>query len=369
VKKDDAPLLNDVEMFMTGADANRLDVILHFLSKGMDPDTRGKNGFTAIMVAAGKGSLDVIELLLARGADVNLANNEGLTALMQAIRHGREKTVTRLLRAGANLEDREMRYGVTALMIAARSDNPDIVSSLINKGANINARDSKRGLTSLHLALGSNALRSTIIAGELLVGGADVNKPAHDGFTPLMAAVDSGTEEKMMLVLSEKPDINAATEGGRTALSLAAGVGRPGMVRQLLAAGAKAASADDQVLPLMEAVRSGSEDTVKLIIDAGADLDRPERSGKTPLIEAVLGGHDELVRLLLERGAKADRRNAKDGTTALMWAANTGRKSYVELLLKHGANPALKANDGWTADRAAEMAGHPDIARMLERGI
>ena len=52
-----------------------------------------------------------------------------------------------------------------------------------------------------------------------------------------------------------------------------------------------------------------------------------------------------------------------------MWAANTGRKSYVELLIEHGANAALTANDGWTAGEAARMAGHDEIARMLERRI
>ncbi len=362
-------VLSDVEMFMTGADANRLDVVLHFLSRGVDPDVRGKNGFTALMVAAGKGSLDVIELLLARGGDVNLANDEGLTALMQAIRRNREKTVERLLRAGAKLDVREKRYGLTPLMIAAKADKPALVSALLAKGADANAADEKRGLTALHLALGSNALRSMEIVGELLVGGADAARPASDGFTPLMAAVDSGLVDKLKLVLSEKPDVNAVTEDGRTALVIASGRGRSEMVRHLLAAGARTAPGSDAISPLAEAVRGGSLETVRHLIDANADLDQADRDGKTPLILAVLGGHDEILRLLLDRGAKANFRNAKDGTTALMWAANTGRKSYVELLIKRGANAALTANDGWTAGEAARVAGHHEIARMLELKI
>ena len=302
-------VLSDVEMFIAGADANRLDVILHFLKKGVDVNARTKNGYTALIIAASKGNLDVIELLLVRGAEVDLVNEEGWTALMEAIRRGREKTVDRLLRAGAKLEAREKRYGVTPLMVASRADNPNIVSALLAKGADVNAADERSGLTALHLALGSNALRSMEIVGELLVGGADAAKPASDGFTPLMAAVDSRLVDKMKLVLSENPDVNAVTDDGRTALVIAAGRGSSEMARHLLAAGAKAAPASRAISPLAVAVRSGSLETVRQLIDAKADPNRPDNDGRTPLILAVLGGHDEILRLLLDRGAKADIRN------------------------------------------------------------
>ncbi|MDH3580669.1 MAG: ankyrin repeat domain-containing protein [Hyphomicrobiales bacterium] len=361
--------LSNTEMFMTGADANRIDVVLHFLAKGVDPNVRGKNGFTALMVAAGKGSLEVAELLLARGADVNLANDEGLTALMQAIRRGRQEVADRLLRAGARLDVREKRYGLTPLMIAAKADSPNLVSALLAKGAEIDAADTRSGLTALHLALASTALKSPLIVGELLVRGADAGKAATDGFTPLMAAVRSGSVDKAMLILSEEPDVNSTTKDGRTALSIAAGAGKPELVRHLLTAGARPVPARGVASPLAQAVRGGSLDAVKLLVEARADVDRPGRDGRTPLILAVLGGHDEIVRLLLDRGGKANIRNTKDGTTALMWAANTGRRSLVELLLKHGADAKIAAKDGWTAGEAARVAGHEEIARLLERRI
>ena len=62
-------------------------------------------------------------------------------------------------------------------------------------------------------------------------------------------------------------------------------------------------------------------------------------------------------------------RDAGTGSTALMWAANTGRKRIVELLMERGADPTLAAKDGWTAGSAARMAGHDDIARLLEERI
>lgn len=370
-EKDASParVLDDVEMFMIGADANRLDVILHLLKKGIDPNVRGKKGATAMIVAAGKGNLNVIELLLVRGGDVNAAGDEGWTALMEAAYREKATMVKRLLRAGADVEARERRYGLSALMVAAKTDEPEIVTALIAKGAGLNHAGVKRGLTALHFALANTGLKSVEIVSELLVAGAKPGTPAKDGFTPLMAAVESGLVDKLSLIVSENVEVNAVTEDGRTAIGRAADNGSAEMVRRLLAAGAVATAPQGRMTPLSAAVRAGSVEAARLLIDAGANPDRPDKGGKTPLILAVLGAHDALLELLLERGAAPDGRNSKDGTTALMWAANTGRKSFVKLLMERGANAALAAQDGWTAGEAARMAGHDDIARMLEQKI
>ena len=184
-----------------------------------------------------------------------------------------------------------------------------------------------------------------------------------------MAAVGSGKLAKLSLVLSETVDVNAESADGRTALSLAAGIGHEPMVRRLLKAGAGLDTASGAVTALTEALRAGSHEVVTLLLERGADPDRAGRGGRTPLILAALEGDETLVRLLLDKGADANGRNPQDGTTALMWAANSGRKEIVELLMTRGANATLTAKDGWTAAAAARMAGHDDIARSLEERI
>jgi ankyrin repeat protein len=362
-------VLSDVEMLMIGARLNRADVVLHQLSKGVEVDARGKNGLTALMVAAGRGSLDVIKLLLARGADVNLTNDEGWTALMEAVFRERERAARMLLRAGADVNGREKRNGLTPLMIAARTDKLGLVTALLANGADINAASTERGLTALHLVLGSDRLSAEDIAAELLAAGADAGKAARDGFTPLMAAVRSGSPRRVTLILSEKPDVNAMTDDGREAITIAARYGDAEIVRRLLDAGANALPAAGAERPLTEAVRGGSPEVVRLLIEHGASPDEPGVDGKTPLIIAAQIGNEEIVRLLLDRGADVNGRNPVDGTTPLMWAANNGRRSIVQVLLDHGADATLVAKDGWTAGEAARMAGHVEIARTLERRI
>ncbi|MDA7946850.1 MAG: ankyrin repeat domain-containing protein [Hyphomicrobiaceae bacterium] len=362
-------VLSEVEMLLAGAEANRLDVVVYLLNKGVDPNTTADNGYTALIVAASNGRTEIIDLLLARGADVNQANKTGWTPLMEAAMRDQDRTVQQLLKAGAKVNVVEMRNGQTPLIVAAKSDRPDSVTTLLAAGADVKAADTKRGLTALHHALSSTKHRSTEMVAELLVAGADPERRAKDGYTPLMSAVDSGEVAKVSLVLSESVSIDAETNDGRTALVIAAGGEHPAPVRRLLKAGAKVEGGSGKFTPLTQAVRAGLHETTRLLLEAGADPNRSAMDGRRPLMLAARAGQDEIVRLLLDKGASVDGRNETDGTTALMWAANNGLKSIVEFLIERGANPGLSANDGWTAGEAARMAGHADIAKKLDRRI
>ncbi len=362
-------VLGEVEMMMAGAEANRLDVVVYFLNKGMDPNATGNNGFTALIVAATRGHTGIIDLLLARGADVNKLNDVGWSALMEAAFRDQDRTVMQLLKAGASMDGFETKNGLTALMIAAKGDRPDAVTAMLAAGADAKVPDNKRGLTALHHALASPKYSSSEIAAELLVSGADPEHKAKDGYTPLMSAVDSGKVAKISLVLSESVNVDAQAKDGRRALTIAAGNGHEKLVKRLLSAGAKADGGSAKITALTQGLRAGSYATVKLLLDAGADPNRAAADGRKPLMLAARAGLDESVRILLDKGADVNGRNRQDGSTALMWAANNGHKQLVELLIDRGADPSLTAKDGWTAGEAARMAGHVDIADKLERQI
>lgn len=362
-------VLGDVEMMMAGAEAGRLDIVVTFLNKGMDPNASGRNGFTALIVAAARGQTEIIDLLLARGADVNKVNDTGWSALMEAAFRDEDRTVMHLLKAGARMDNAETKNGLTALMIAAKGDRPDAVTAMLAAGADVKAVDKKRGLTALHHTLASPKHSSFEIAAELLVSGADPEHKAKDGYTPLMSAVDSGKVAKISLILSESINVDAQTKDGRRALTIAAGNGHEKLVERLLKAGAKADGGPAKITALTQGLRSGSDEVVKFLLNAGADPNRAAADDRKPLMLAARAGLDESVRYLLDKGAQINGRNEKDGTTALMWAANNGRKRIVELLIERGADPSLTAKDGWTAGEAARMAGHVDIADRLERQI
>jgi hypothetical protein len=117
---------------------------------------------------------------------------------------------------------------------------------------------------------------------------------------------------------------------------------------------------------LLLAARNGNIVLVIASLDLGADVNtRSESNGYTPLIWASSRGHTEAVRLLLEAGADVDL-EANDGQTALMRAADYGHAEVVELLLKSGADVNTQNKNGITAMRLATLKGHTQIILLLQ---
>jgi hypothetical protein len=92
--------------------------------------------------------------------------------------------------------------------------------------------------------------------------------------------------------------------------------------------------------PLMWAAFRGDTSIMKLLIDAGADVNGVGGLG-TPLAQATWAGHTAAARLLLERGANVHITGPRDGYAPLHWAASSeeGNDALAKLLLAHGADP------------------------------
>jgi ankyrin repeat protein len=99
-----------------------------------------------------------------------------------------------------------------------------------------------------------------------------------------------------------------------------------------------------------------------VLLDAGANVNKPGGwSNSQPLENAAWAGFADAVKLLIENGADLDAR-AETGHTALWYAAITGRKDIVEIMLKAGAKP----EDGMlTAMR--DSARSPYFGRALPK--
>ena len=97
-------------------------------------------------------------------------------------------------------------------------------------------------------------------------------------------------------------------------------------------------------------------------------------SGATALTIAAKNHHVDAVKALLKGGASVDTQQ-DDGQTALMLAAESGdhwEAQTVIALLEAGANPLLRAADGWffagdTARRIAELNGHEQATDLLAK--
>ncbi|KAG0215925.1 hypothetical protein BGX28_007151 [Mortierella sp. GBA30] len=178
--------------------------------------------------------------------------------------------------------------------------------------------------------------------------------------------------------------------------------------------------------PLNLAVLNGNEDIVRVLIDAGADLNKKDGRGRTPLLCAVYGldtttitpanlalisqtspahlsilrncilphpsitlstlnapqdeikgitplclasylGKEVVVKCLLEAGKVDVDATDRKGATALMYAARDRHMAVVKTLLRHGASPDQTASNGWSSIQYGQM--YPEIVQMFEETL
>ncbi|XP_066031924.1 M-phase phosphoprotein 8 [Chamaea fasciata] len=121
---------------------------------------------------------------------------------------------------------------------------------------------------------------------------------------------------------------------------------------------------------LRDAVKSGDYMTVKMALSSNEEynLDQEDPSGMTLVMLAAAGGHDDLLRVLIRKGAKVNGRQ-KNGTTALIHAAEKNFLTTVAILLEAGAYVNMQQSSGETALMKACKRGNSDIVRlMIESG-
>lgn len=121
---------------------------------------------------------------------------------------------------------------------------------------------------------------------------------------------------------------------------------------------------------IVHAAHRGLSRVVEALLDAGADIESTGLGGGTSLHVAAWSGHRDTVRILVDHDAPLDRRCAAFGATPLGWAAHgfgpdgcfpkRDHAGVVEILLRAGANPELANRSGnRPVDLVQEPAGNP----------
>jgi hypothetical protein len=155
--------------------------------------------------------------------------------------------------------------------------------------------------------------------------------------------------------------VGACTQRPETPLTQAAVRNDVAALRQLLDNGHKADEGGDSWTALIWASRSGSIDAVTLLLDAGADVNRPGPTGDdwdaTPLQHAILERQPAVARLLLDRGADPNRSAGPRSVMPVLLAAGDTDPAILKLLLAHGADPSIEDDKGATPLSQAVSAG------------
>ena len=341
-----------------------------FIASGADINAVDEFGCTAMDYALRMSTKRFFRLLLSAGAsvDVNRCDAEGLTALMHAAEEGDADTVKMLLEQGS-YADACSTHGVTALALALQSGNEPCIDALLRAGASVSpeiADDEGRSL--LHDAAESAPLRMVQL---LLEKGHAPNVVTESGDTPLMIAAENGRSDVVKLLLEAGASPMLQNEHQEDALSLAVEAGDVATVQLLLdnlnrrkkpVSVARLAVLLDKAMQIAEP-RHG--EVCRLLMDKGADWD-VEKDGWSYLSRAMLMPDMELIRKLEEAGAEFDALTPDDeGTTHLMLAVLYNMPELAARLLREGANPTARDDEGVSVLTYALGGGNHQTVRLL----
>ena len=239
----------------------------------------------------------------------------------------------------------------TPLHAALDGEHIDVAELLVGHCANVDVRDSL-DRTPLHLAVYHGFLGVTR---TLVVRNADINARDNFGNTPLHRAIHEWNVESQSL--RDR---------------------RVGVIKFLLEHGANPdAKNDNHSSPLHQASYYGSVKGVQLMLGHGANTRARNKKGQTPLHRVLTGLEDDniflgnclnTVRCLLEHGADIDSLD-DDHATPLHVSSYWGCAKAVRLILEHRANVHLQDNEGRTPFQVASALGRKKVTQLLSEHL
>ena len=191
---------------------------------------------------------------------------------------------------------------------------------------------------------------------------------ASDGANDLLArAMLDGKEHALRHALSRNASVTRTIGAGLSPLQLAVGHGHASCLRLLLEAGAHSDAPNKYGWsPVHVTAIHGHADCLRLLLEAGTDADSESAGGFSPLYLAALHGNADCVRALLSAGAHKDKAPAS-GLAPAHVAARQGNIDCLRLLLEAGADACTRDACGHTALDVAERNNRREAAALLRR--
>ncbi|XP_066843119.1 LOW QUALITY PROTEIN: B-cell lymphoma 3 protein [Anser cygnoides] len=256
--------------------------------------------------------------------------------------------------------DLRTRRGALALLGAPRPPRAPPLAAAI---AAATGQD-EDGDTPLHIAVAQGALgaaRRLVLL--FLQGQRDLDVYNRLRQTPLHLAVITRQPGPCGSLVAHGASPLAPDRLGRSAAHLAAGAAPAACASSLRARPDLGARDYEGLTPLHVAVSAGARESVLLLLEHGADIDAADiKSGRSPLLHAVEANSLEMAELLIQHGAAVNAQSYA-GCTALHAAAGRGPLGALRLLLRSGADCALRNNHNETALALASSRQVIDILR------
>lgn len=275
--------------------------------------------------------IQILSTLLNAGFDTSMSDSLGRSGITRArtLLRRRSRGLSRRL-ADKNRDDKyqmiSKRIAYSEAALAAVTVRLSKIHRLLFTGndahlavalqdclrTELDARD-ECNLAPIHYAVFQNRPNAVRL---LLEAGADPNMDSPEGTPLTLAAKTYSSPEVLWQLLAYGADPDKPNSFGKTAILFT--LGQPSKVRMLLDARAGVMSRQWSIetplhvgyrLYLRRVITFGKEQTresIKMLLDAGIDIDHKNRNGRTPLMMAIGRCDVEAVRVLLRLGARTD---------------------------------------------------------------
>lgn len=275
-----------------------------YSSMGMDPpdpdeSPAGPAIDSVLGIAAKRATYEQIVALLRAGADATYVNPNGYSILLDAIHRPEGESAQEWIRilgalidAGAPLDVASI-YGETAIGVASHRSEFAVVEYLLSRGASAD----RLGWTPLFHKIATGDLTAVQ---SLAAEGADLNQRDSWDRTPLLLSVSAGRIEIADFLLRSGVDRTLTGRCGRTAPQYAIDRDDGAMLAWLIEMGWDVEAIDEfGAFPLVEAAQRNAANCVRVLLEAGAAVDRRDTFGEAIISQT---SSPEILRILLSAG-------------------------------------------------------------------
>ncbi|XP_059731594.1 protein phosphatase 1 regulatory subunit 12B isoform X2 [Bos taurus] len=338
------------------------------------PRVRFEDG-AVFLAACSSGDTDEVRRLLARGADVDTANVDGLTALHQACIDENLDVVKFLVENGASVNQQD-NEGWTPLHAAASCGYLNIAEYFINHGASVGIVNSEGEVPS---DLAEEPAMKDLLLEQVKKQGLDLEQARRQEEQQMLQ------DARQWLNSGRIADVRQARSGA-TALHVAAAKGYSEVLRLLIQAGYELNVQDhDGWTPLHAAAHWGVKEACSILAEALCDMDIRNKLGQTPfdvadegLVEhletlqkrqSVLRSEKETRNKLIESdlNSKLHSRLFKN-KEKMLCEEETPKSQRVEESKESSSSSSDEGEDEASESEAEKEAGDPEAGRPQSAG-